>query len=170
MKQVFLSGQGQIEVFEVPVPSKVNNSVLVRNAFSLISTGTEGAAVTSSTGLMGLYEKVTSSKDKIDQVWSLTKKQGLSKTLEMVRGKLSGHTAIGYTCSGMIAELENEKLPFKVGQRVACMGAGFASHAEYVTVPPPSHVEVPMGSSHTKAFPISSHVQLIASSIQRSSS
>lgn len=56
MKQIFLSGQGQINVFDVPIPSKVNNSVLVKNAFSLISTGTEGAAVTSKSGMLGLYE------------------------------------------------------------------------------------------------------------------
>lgn len=151
MKQVFLSGQGQIDVFDVPIPSKLDNTVLVKNAYSLISTGTEGAAVTSKSGMLGLYEKVMSSKDRIDQVWDMTKKQGVAKTLEMVRGKLGDRTAIGYTCAGVIAELENDKLPYSVGQRVACMGAGFASHAEYVTVPKNLVVPIPDNVSYEEA-------------------
>ena len=41
MRQVFLTGRGKIEVVDVPVPSRLVDSVLVRNACSLISTGTE---------------------------------------------------------------------------------------------------------------------------------
>src|SRR5438045_505714 len=45
VKQVFLSGKGEIEVLDVPVPGRSSNMVLVKSAFSVISTGTEGAAV-----------------------------------------------------------------------------------------------------------------------------
>ncbi len=135
MKQVFLSGQGQIDVFDVPAPQKLSKSVLVRNAFSLISTGTEGAAVTSKQGIMGLYEKVVSSSDRIEQVWQMARQQGVGHTLDLLKNKLSDHTAIGYTCAGRILEVEADNLGFQVGQRVACMGAGLASHAEYVSVP-----------------------------------
>ena len=135
MKQVLLSGQGQVDVFDVPLPGRFSGSLLVRSAFSLISTGTEGAAVTSRKGVLGLYEKATASRDRIDQVWKMVQSQGVEKTWKAVRHKLEDYNAIGYSSAGQIAELENEELPFRVGQQVACMGAGFASHAEYVAVP-----------------------------------
>jgi hypothetical protein len=65
MKQVFLAGQGEISVLDVPVPGRLKNAILVRNHYSLISSGTEGAAVTRHPGMLGLYEKAMSSGDRI---------------------------------------------------------------------------------------------------------
>lgn len=151
MKQIFLSGQGQIEVFDVPVPSKLKKSVLVKNSYSLISTGTEGAAVTSKRGVMGLYEKVMSSKDRLDQVWQMTKQQGVNQTLDLIRNKLSDYTAIGYTCAGRVMEVSSDEIPYKPGQRVSCMGAGLASHAEYVSVPQNLIAPIPDNVSYEEA-------------------
>ena len=64
MKQVFLSGKGHIEVFDVPLPGRLYDAVLVRNAYSLISTGTEAAAVITHGGWLGVYEKVRDSKER----------------------------------------------------------------------------------------------------------
>ncbi|WP_422475643.1 bi-domain-containing oxidoreductase [Endozoicomonas sp. ALB032] len=143
MKQVFLSGQGQVDVIEAPVPQKLRGGILVRNAFSLISTGTEGAAVTQSTGVKGLYEKAINSSDKLGQVWNMAQNLGLSNTVELIKNKLGDYTPLGYCSSGVVLEVENEELGFKVGQRVACMGTGFANHAEYVAIPRNLAVVVP---------------------------
>jgi len=151
MKQIFLSGQGQIEVFDVPVPSKLTKSVLVRNAYSLISTGTEGAAVTSRRGVMGLYEKAISSKDRMEHVWQIAKQQGVSQTFDLIRNKLNDYTAIGYTCAGRVIEVSDDDIPYKPGQRVACMGAGLASHAEFVSVPKNLIASIPDNVSYEEA-------------------
>jgi predicted dehydrogenase/threonine dehydrogenase-like Zn-dependent dehydrogenase len=135
MKQVFVSGKGQVEVFDVPVPGRLRDSVLVRNAFSAISTGTEGASVSSKSGVLGIYEKARSSKDAIDKVWNLVQTRGCVKAWEAVRRKLSDYSLMGYTSAGVVMEVDNETIPFKPGDRVACMGAGLANHAEYVVVP-----------------------------------
>lgn len=143
MKQVFLSGKGQIEVIDVPVPGKLRNSILVRNAFSVISSGTEGAAVTKHGGVLGLYEKVTQSKDRAGQIWDIVTRLGVEKTWEMVRSKLDDYTMIGYSCAGEVVEVDDAAQQFKIGDHVACMGTGFANHAEYVAIPMNLAVQVP---------------------------
>jgi predicted dehydrogenase len=145
VKQVFLSGQGGIEVFDVPIPGWLPGSILVRNAFSLISSSTEGSAVTRRSGLLGLYEKARSSPRRVEQVWSMVQEQGLVRTWELVQNKLEDYTMIGYSSAGQIVEVDNTDLPFTVGDRVACMGAGFATHAEYVVVPKNLAVRLPDG-------------------------
>jgi len=151
MKQIFLSGQGQIAIIEAPVPARSTGSVLVRNAYSLISAGTEGAAVTRHAGVKGLYEKVMKSRDKFGQVWGMVEAQGLTNTLSLIQNKLEDYTPIGYSCAGQILEVESEDLGFKVGQRVACMGTGFANHAEFVVVPKNLTVALPNNVSYEEA-------------------
>jgi predicted dehydrogenase/threonine dehydrogenase-like Zn-dependent dehydrogenase len=151
MKQVFLSGQGGISVLEAPVPGRMKNSILVRNRYSLISTGTEGAAVTKNTGLLGLYEKAMASSDRIQQVWSMVKTQGLLQTLDTVKNKLADYTAIGYSTVGTVIEVDNENMPFCPGDTVACMGTGFANHAEYIVVPRNLVARVPDGVAIERA-------------------
>jgi predicted dehydrogenase len=145
VKQVFLSGKGQIEVLDVPVPNRLHHSVLVRNAYSLISPGTEGAAVTAHGGWLGVYEKAVASKARAHQVWDLVQTQGVQPTWEAVRQKLDHYTMIGYSCAGQVVEVDHDELPFQVGQYVAGMGTGFANHAEYVCVPKNLLVPLPDG-------------------------
>lgn len=135
MKQVFLSGKGEIELFEVPVPGKLPSSILVRNAFSLISTGTEGAAVSQHGGWLGVAEKALQSRDRLQQVWTMARTQGVPQTFELVRRKLDDYTMLGYSCAGQVVEVSGNELPYQVGDRVACMGTGFATHSEYVSMP-----------------------------------
>jgi predicted dehydrogenase/threonine dehydrogenase-like Zn-dependent dehydrogenase len=151
MKQVFLSGKGGIYVLDAPVPGRIKDSMLVRNRYSLISTGTEGAAVTRNSGLMGLYEKAMSSSDRIHQVWEMAKKLGLSQTIEIIRNKLVDYTPIGYSTVGMVVEVDNQDMPFQPGDWVACMGAEFAFHAEYIIVPRNLAARVPDGVAAEQA-------------------
>ena len=145
MKQVFLSGKGQIELFDVPVPGRLNGSILVRNSHSLISAGTEGAAITSKDGVNGLYEKFMNSRDRFGQVWEMVQKQGFAETASLIQNKLNDYTPLGYSSAGMVVEVDSDNLGFSAGQRVACMGAGFANHAEYVVVP--KHLITPLPAS-----------------------
>ena len=67
MKQVFISGKGEIDVLDAPVPGPLPNSILVRNAFSVISKGTEGAAVSNRGGWLGVLEKAAKSGEKVEK-------------------------------------------------------------------------------------------------------
>ncbi len=135
MKQVFLSGKGEIGVFDVPIPGRMRDSVLVRNAFSVISSGTEGASVSQHGGLFGLYEKARSSKDVAGKVWKLVETKGYKNAWNQIWNKVSDYSVMGYSSSGWIVEVDSNRTPFKPGDRVACMGAGLANHSEYVVIP-----------------------------------
>src|SRR6185437_13162774 len=49
--------------------------------------------------------------------------------------KLDESLEVGYSCAGSVVEVSGAAVPYRIGERVACMGTGFAVHAEYVTVP-----------------------------------
>jgi predicted dehydrogenase len=93
---------------------------------------------------MGLYEKARKSPDKVEQIWSMARSQGLTRTWDAVQGKLSDHTPIGYSSSGVVIETDGQ-LDIMAGQRVACMGVGFANHAEYIVVPKNLAIPLPEG-------------------------
>ena len=105
MKQVFLAGSGQIEVIDVPVPVRGRGTVLVRTRWSLISAGTEGAAVASRPGLLGVIEKARRSPDKVRQVWEMARSRGISAAVDAVRTKLADHTPLGYSAAGTVVEV-----------------------------------------------------------------
>jgi len=151
MKQVFLSGKGEIEVLDVPVPRCLPGAVLVRNAYSLISTGTEGAAVPRQGGWLGVFEKALQSRDRVQQVWDLARTQGLPKTWDIVRHKLESYGTLGYSCAGQVIEGEGEEVLLRPGDRVACMGSGFAVHSEYVSVPANLVASIPSGVDYAEA-------------------
>ncbi len=143
MKQVFLSGQGQVDVLDAPVPGRAGGSILVRSAYSLISAGTEGAAVTKNDGVKGLYEKVMNSRDRAGQVWDMVQSQGLTQTMDLIRHKLDDKNPVGYSLAGVVLESGSDDTGFKTGQRVACMGTGFANHAEFAVIPKNLAVALP---------------------------
>jgi predicted dehydrogenase/threonine dehydrogenase-like Zn-dependent dehydrogenase len=143
MKQVFLVGSGQVEVVEAPVPARLLDSVLVRNECSLISAGTEAAAVTKRSGLLGLCEKAVSSRERVGEVWALARSKGILRAWDTIRQKLEEYSPIGYSCAGTVVEVDHPGMPFAPGHRVACMGAGFAAHAELVVVPKNLVIRIP---------------------------
>ena len=49
--------------------------------------------------------------------------------------KLDAYSPLGYSCAGEIVEIGEDVSGFQVGDKVACAGAGYANHAEIVSVP-----------------------------------
>jgi hypothetical protein len=66
---------GTMEILDVPVPLLGKGMILVRNAFSLISAGTEGRTVTAAR--KGLIGKARERPDQVKQVIAALKTQGL---------------------------------------------------------------------------------------------
>ncbi len=56
-------------------------------------------------------------------------------TVQAVFNRLDQPMALGYSSAGTIVALGKNMQGFKVGQRVACAGGGYATHAEYNVVP-----------------------------------
>jgi len=107
--------------------------ILIRTTFSCISAGTELSSVkTSGTSLI---KRALTQPDNVKQVLEGIKQKGFSKIVKKVQGELSGGKAIGYSLSGVVEAVGDDVRDFMVGDRVTASGAGYANHAELVTVP-----------------------------------
>jgi predicted dehydrogenase/threonine dehydrogenase-like Zn-dependent dehydrogenase len=58
---------------------------------------------------------------------------------------------LGYSCAGVVEQVGDEVAGFAPGDRVACAGAGYANHAEWVAVPENLVARVPDGVPLEKA-------------------
>jgi predicted dehydrogenase/threonine dehydrogenase-like Zn-dependent dehydrogenase len=140
MKQVLSSRQG-VKLVDVPRPLIQNGHVLVRVSYSLISSGTEASSV--SGAQKQPLERAAGEPALFLKLARLLRERGLSKTLTLLKEKLNGLSALGYSCAGTVVEVAEDVTDFKPGDRVACGGGGAASHAEMVLVPRNLVVPVP---------------------------
>jgi predicted dehydrogenase/threonine dehydrogenase-like Zn-dependent dehydrogenase len=133
MKQVLQDRSGVTVVRDVPSPPCPRGSVLVRNLFSAISSGTERARVELSQ--KSLLAKARERPDLVREVVDRARREGLRSTREAVQRKLSEETPVGYSSAGRIIEVGAAVRDLRVGDVVACAGGGHANHAEIVSVP-----------------------------------
>jgi predicted dehydrogenase/threonine dehydrogenase-like Zn-dependent dehydrogenase len=134
MKQVVQNFRtGELTVDELPPPALKRGGVLVRTAYSLISAGTERSAV--ETAKSSLIGKARSRPDLVRQVLGTLKREGLVSTYNKVKARLNQVKALGYSASGVVIEIGEGVTGLAPGDRVACAGAGYASHAEVIFVP-----------------------------------
>jgi predicted dehydrogenase/threonine dehydrogenase-like Zn-dependent dehydrogenase len=140
---VFRASDGSVSVDEVPPPQLTQGSLLIRNEFSAISAGTERARL--ATGEQTLLGKARSRPDQVKKVLDSARRAGVRETYEVVRDRLDRPSPIGYSCVGKVEGVGAGVAGFRVGQRVAAAGAGYANHAEVVCVPRNLCVPVPDG-------------------------
>jgi predicted dehydrogenase/threonine dehydrogenase-like Zn-dependent dehydrogenase len=142
LKQVLIR-RGTPIVADVPAPQVTDNNILVQVHFSLISTGTELASLTSSN--KSLLRQIAEDPKKIVRGLQMIKESGVRRTMALVNGELEGAFPTGYSCSGEVIACGRGIRNFSVGDRVACAGAGNANHAEIVSIPEHLAVRVPEG-------------------------
>lgn len=134
MKQVLQNRKsGKVSIGEVPVPAVQPGRVLVRTVASLISAGTERASVESAR--KSLVQEARERPDLVKSVIDRARKDGIKNTFDAVLGKLASSQALGYSAAGTVTGVGDGVTDFLPGQRVACAGVGYASHAEVLSVP-----------------------------------
>jgi polar amino acid transport system substrate-binding protein len=134
MKQVIQNFKtGELTVGDVPPPALRPGGVLVRTARSVISAGTERGTV--SVGQSSLVGKARQRPDLVKQVVANVRREGIAATMQKVKTRLETLKPLGYSSAGVVAAVGEGVTDLRVGDRVACAGAGFASHAEVVFVP-----------------------------------
>ena len=133
MKQVLQSKKGAIVVRDVPVPSCPPGSIVVRNAFSAISSGTERTRVVDSR--RSLVSRARERPDLVRNVLHKVRTEGVTKTRTAIQSKLAEESPVGYSSAGTVVRVGAAVRGWAPGDRVACAGGGFANHAELVTVP-----------------------------------
>jgi predicted dehydrogenase/threonine dehydrogenase-like Zn-dependent dehydrogenase len=133
---------GEITVDDVPPPVPDAGSLLVSTRYSLISAGTERAAL--DLGRASLLAKARARPDLVQKVVDAARTEGVATTYAKVRGRLGEPNALGYSLSGVVVQ-GCPGGPAGPGELVACAGAGKASHAELVAVPRRLCARIPEG-------------------------
>jgi len=142
MKQIVQNLRtGDVNVTEVPAPVARPGFVLVRTAASLISAGTERSTVEARQ--KSLIGRAVAQPALVKQVMQKARSQGVLNTLDSVRSKLGSLGALGYSAAGTVIGIGDETVDFRIGDRVACAGVAYASHAEILAVPKNLCVRIP---------------------------
>jgi predicted dehydrogenase/threonine dehydrogenase-like Zn-dependent dehydrogenase len=143
MKQLVLRA-GIPQIVEVPAPGRQAGHVLVASVASVISSGTERAAVASGGGGGSPLARAIRNPELLRKGLEHIREHGVRETLEVARGSTAPDSPLGYSASGFV--LDTGGIPdFRVGGLVACAGAGYANHAETVSVPGNLVATVPEG-------------------------
>ena len=146
MKQVVQNFRtGVLKVESVPAPTVSACEVLVANRVSLISPGTERSTV--QVAKKNLLGKALDRPEMARKVVAAMQKDGVFATLHRVFDRLDSPAALGYSCSGVVLAMGRDVSGLSVGDRVACAGQNYASHAEIVSVPKHLCVKIPDGVS-----------------------
>ncbi|HVO59504.1 MAG TPA: bi-domain-containing oxidoreductase [Terriglobales bacterium] len=134
MKQLLQDARsGDIEVVEVPAPQLFPGCVLVRVAASLVSAGTEKAA--SAFARKNLLQKAAARPDLVRDMMAKVRRDGLLSAMQVARRRLDQPVALGYSSAGTVIAVADQVSDLRLGDRVACAGAGYAVHAEFACVP-----------------------------------
>ena len=134
MKQLLQNiNNGETVIVDVPIPQVQAGMALVRTQASLVSAGTERMLV--EFGEKSLLGKAIARPDLVRQVLDKARREGVLSTMEAALNRLDQPMALGYSSAGVIELVGDGLQGFKVGDRVACAGGGYAVHAEYALVP-----------------------------------
>mgnify|MGYP005820484183 CR=1 FL=1 len=124
---------GVSTVEEVPAPALTPGHVLVRNAASLVSAGTERMVIEFAG--KNMLRKAKARPDLVRQVVDKARREGVLNTLDAVRSRLDQPLSLGYSSAGTVIGVGEGITGIAVGDRVSCSGMNYASHAEIVSVP-----------------------------------
>lgn len=146
MKQVVQNYKsGELTLLDVPVPACRPGGVLVRTAYSLISTGTELMKVGEAS--MSLLGKARARPDQVAKVLQSAASTGPMATYHKVTNRLDSYTPLGYSLSGIVEQVGPGVHDVSVGDLIACAGNEHALHSEVNWVPKNLYHPVPTGVS-----------------------
>lgn len=132
---------GTVTVEHVPAPTCGDGMIVVEVVCSLLSVGTERASIQSAQ--QSLFERARKQPQQVRTVLDMLRRSGLRQTIAAVRARLDAFRPLGYSAAGVVVASRCEE--FAVGDRVACAGAGYASHAEFIAVPKLLAARIPDG-------------------------
>ena len=132
---------GEVSSYEIPEPELRPGGILVNTAFSAISAGTERAKIEQ--GSKSLLNKAMSRPDLVRQVLDYARAEGIKSAYQRVQNRLDTLSQLGYSCAGTVIAVGSGVSEFRVGDRVACAGGGYANHSQINFVPQNLAVKVP---------------------------
>lgn len=136
---------GETTLLDVPAPGVAGPKLVVATRASLISSGTERMLVEFGRG--NLLDKARRQPEKVRDVLTKVRTDGLISTFNAVQSKLGTPVAIGYCNAGVVLETGPGITRFKVGDRVVSNGP----HAEIVAIPQTLAAKIPESVSFEHA-------------------
>lgn len=150
MKQLLqINRTGELLMKDVPLPLPEDHQLLVRTAASLVSVGTEKHML--EFAQKSLLGKALERPDLVRQAIAKAKREGIAEAWRQAMARLDAPAPVGYSSAGVVIGLGNAVTGFSLGDRVACSGAGFASHSEVARVPASLCVKIPHGVAFESA-------------------
>jgi len=114
-------------LWETPIPKPGPGEILIKNHYSVVSTGTETAAIESAN--KSVTDKLQNSSN-IEKGLELLEKEGVRAVWNAVFPKNILPIQLGYSSCGKVIEIGENVKSFHVGDMVVSNG----NHAEYVVV------------------------------------
>lgn len=137
---------GELEVASAPDPIARSGFVLVQTAFSAISPGTERS--TRELARTNLIGKALSRPEEVRKVLDIARREGGGQAVRKVSARLNARRPLGYSASGIVQGVGlGIGDAFRPRQLVACAGAGYANHADVISIPKHLCVQLPSGVS-----------------------
>lgn len=134
MKQVLYTYRtGKLRLVDLPRPTAAPGTIVVAARTSVISSATERSALR--LARKNLLGKVRDRPDLVGTVLNKARREGPLATMRSVDARLRNFAPLGYSLSGVVVATGMGVSEFSVGQRVACGGAGYATHAEMNVIP-----------------------------------
>ncbi|MFQ5808873.1 MAG: bi-domain-containing oxidoreductase [Armatimonadota bacterium] len=134
---------GAIALKDVPAPAMTPGTVLVRNAASIVSVGTE--KLMTDLARKSLLGKARARPDLVKRVIDKARLEGVGEAFRQAANRLDTPVPLGYSCAGRVLSAAEDADGFSVGDNVACGGHAVASHAEIVRAPHNLCAPVPEG-------------------------
>ncbi len=128
---------------ELPVPVCKTGGVLVKSVYSAISVGTEIMKLKNAD--LSYFQMAKKKPEQVKDVLNTLTQLGPVATYRKVMNKLDSLSPLGYSLVGEVIEVGKGVENLKVGDLVACGGAGYANHAEVNFIPKNLCAKVPEG-------------------------
>ena len=150
MNQIIQSSKsGEVSVVAVPDPIARPGHVLIANACSVISAGTE--KMTMELARKSLLGKARERPDLVRRTIEKLKQEGFFRTLAQVSERLDEPMPLGYSSAGVVLAVGAGVQAFKPGDRVASNGphAGIVGVPQHLCAAVPHPVACPRAGRRT---------------------
>jgi predicted dehydrogenase/threonine dehydrogenase-like Zn-dependent dehydrogenase len=144
MKQVLQNFKtGELKITDIPAPVARPGFVVVQNAYSVVSAGTERHAL--EFAHKNILDKARARPDLVRKVLNYARTDGVVTAYQLAMARLDDWRPLGYSSVGRVIEIGQRVTDLAVGDWVACAGAGYANHAEVIAVPRNLVARIPQG-------------------------
>jgi predicted dehydrogenase/threonine dehydrogenase-like Zn-dependent dehydrogenase len=132
-----------LTIEDLPIPVCKSGGVLVKTLYSAVSVGTEVMKLKNAD--LSYIQMAKKKPEQVKEVLNTLTQLGPVATYRKVMNKLDSLSPLGYSLVGEVIEIGKGAGDFKLGEIVACGGAGYANHSEINFIPKNLCAKVPSG-------------------------